>query len=435
MKKKLAFCALALVLVACDDASTTSDPSNDQCVASTTSNSLQIVHKMTQRMSSTDNIESIRAWESHRAFAVASKSRTVYSVDYDGNQISTDRLFDIPEGDEDEELTNSAPIGTTDLALTHTLLTRTHNAITACGGELILYDGATKTQHAVTVGPMPDSVAVSPDKKYAITADERDSEADAWGKCPVADAIPSVSVVDLSQGYASAALVKQIQFSKNSVGQPREPEYVAIASDSDSVAVTLQDSHEVALFKLSEIMQESAAILDENNAKVKIVALPTNAAGKSPWPDGITAFNANGKIHYAMAGEWNDTLIIIDENGNLEANIEITEQQVPTSFPCSDNVEDGNPRYSPDSITTFTQGERVYIAATLRFAGAVIIYDVTIPTCPQFALITAVGESDNTGCTKDGSLVYPEGISAKDGQIWVANEGESSITVIEYSAK
>ena len=64
--------------------------------------------------------------------------------------------------------------------------------------------------------------------------------------------------------------------------------------------------------------------------------------------------------------------------------------------------------------------------------GAVIVYDVTDPNNPAFYRIDAVGENDVTGCSEEGSKVYPEGISSTQGAVWTANEGDDSITYIHY---
>ncbi len=388
--------------------------------------------KITQKFSDTDNIESVRVLPGTggEAIVVASKAKTVYRASLNGDKISSQRILSLSGAGADDELTNSAAISSTDFVVTHTMILRSGASATSpivgCRGEIIIYDGAGCRTHRVEVGPMPDAVAVSPDRKYIITADELDSTA-TWGKCPVNSADKQgISIIDLTGGYETAHVAKQIKFTKSLLG-PREPEYVAIASDSDTVCVTLQDSHEIAIFSLKKVLSMDGDTLDET--AVTIRQLPANPAGDNPWPDGVTAFDAGGNIYFAIAGEWNDTLIIVDKSGETVANIHVTEREVPTEYPCVDDNE--SPRYSPDSITSFRDGEKVYIAATLRFAGAVIIYDVTEPGVPEFVRIEPVGEEDVKGCSKDGSIVYPEGVNAGDGYLWTANEGENSTTVLK----
>lgn len=389
-------------------------------------------NKITQKFSDTDNIESVRVLPGTggAAIVVASKAKTVYRAALSGDKLSSQRVLSLSGVGEDDELTNSAAISSTDFVVTHTMILRSGASATSpivdCKGEIIIYDGAACKTHRVEVGPMPDAVAVSPDRKYIITADELDSTA-TWGKCPVdATDRQGISIIDLTNGYETAHVAKQIKFTKSLLG-PREPEYVAIASDNDTVCVTLQDSHEIAVFSLKKVLSMDGGTLDET--AVTIRQLPANPAGDNPWPDGVTTFDVGTESYFAIAGEWNDSLIIVDKSGETVANIHVTEKEVPTEYPCVDDNE--SPRYSPDSITSFVQDDKVYIAATLRFAGAVIFYDVTTPSAPVFDRIVSVGEEDVKGCSKDGSIVYPEGVNAGDGYLWTANEGEDSTTVLK----
>lgn len=441
MKNVIIFIAMSLFIIACNDSANDNDnqiQENKQAVIEQQCPSMPAVvpmhaGKITQKFADTDNIESVRVLPGTNgaSIAVASKAKVVYRTTLNGNKLNTSRILALTGVGDDDELTNSAAINSTDFVVTHTMIRRSGSSATApivdCVGEIIIYDGVNCKTHRIAVGPMPDSVAVSSDRRYIITADELDS-VDSWGKCPVnASDTQGISIIDISNGYENARVVKQIKFTKNLIG-PREPEYIAIASDNDSVLVTLQDSHEVAAFSLSQILAMTDDKLDESVTTIK--QLPANPAGDNPWPDGVTSFNANGNIYFAIAGEWNDSIIIVDKTGETVANISITEKEVPTNYPCIDDNE--SPRYSPDSITSFTKDDKVYVAATLRFAGAVIIYDVTNPEAPVFERIESVGEEDGSGCSKDGSVVYPEGIQAGEGYIWTANEGESSVSVLKY---
>ena len=214
------------------------------------------------------NIESVRFVEdrSEPSFiAVSSKSRTIHYLEV--AEASLNNYYDDYIGSytqSEYEFTNSAVLDEKHTLITLTKPTKSGDKFTACAGELLIIEndktasGGNQKVTSVTVGPMPDSVAISPNKKYAITADEQDST-DAWGKCPVNDGKPGVSIIQLADDSGNLLetprLLKQIQFGKNDKSQPREPEYVSIASDNDTVAVTLQDSHEVAIFKISDALK------------------------------------------------------------------------------------------------------------------------------------------------------------------------------------
>ncbi|MBO4349424.1 MAG: hypothetical protein J6A01_00560 [Proteobacteria bacterium] len=457
MKTTKWFISMALIALICgcdsDDDSAKEDKTGQQDTVIISGQSINIVGSVTQTYSG--NIESVRVVEGRElpsAIAVSSKTKVIRYLENDGKKLNS--YYDdfnltsfIHDDDEDNELTNSAVYDEKHTFVTHTLLTKnTSKEITACSGNIYMVtnekdaSGNSFSIKDLTVGPMPDAIAVTPDKKYAITANEYDST-DNWGKCPVGAGNPSVSIIDLSNIHSNDLKVsKQIQFTQNALKQSREPEYIAIASDSDTVAVTLQDSYEVALFKLSVMMKKDGEILDESD--VKFIDIPANAAGIQSWPDGIIAFDIGSKHYFAMAGEGSDSIIIIDDTGAVVSNTQITEKEVPTNYPCLEADWFPGTKYSPDSVTSFSLNNKTYVAATLRYAGAVIVYDVTNPSKPNFELITRAGVGDVVGngvCSEDTSKVYPEGISSgifgNAAYIWVANEGDHSVTSIKVVAK
>ena len=399
------------------------------------------------------NIESVRVVDGRdlpSAVAVSSKSKTLHYLENNGTKLENYYLDFTGNADAaDDEYTNSAVFDANYTLITHTILVRDNDKLSDCRGELLIV-GNNKTQNGgmtsvnpIEVGSMPDSVAITPNKKYAITADEHDSE-EAWGKCTIGTIKPTISIIQLTddnnQLIANPQVVKQIWFSRGKLG-PREPEYIAVASDNDTVAVTLQDSHEVAIFRLSAILAQTDTVLPET--VTTITELPKSDAGTNAWPDGIISFDVNNAHYFAIAGESNDTLVIVDATGAAVSNPRITEREVPTSYPCLEADWFPNVKYSPDSITSFEIANRVYVAATLRYAGAVVVYDVTNPTAPAFEFIMHAGQNDIVGngvCSEDDtSKVYPEGISSgKFGDavyLWVANEGDNSVSSIKIEAK
>lgn len=321
----------------------------------------------------------------------------------------------------EDEITNGTAIDKDFVALTRTILVQNDKGeLTDCRGQLIIQSIYGTEQLKLEVGPMPDAVGVSPDKKWLITADELDRQ---WGKCEKIDKNPGLSIISLADGPLNAKVVKTLQFKDLDT---REPEGVAFASDSDTVIVTLQDSHEIAVFSLKAILAVEG---DASDSDVKIIRLPQNAAKQDPWPDGIVSFDVGQKSYFAIAGEWNDTIIIVDSEGKVVSNTEVSSKDVPPNFPC--NKKANEPLYSPDTVAAFSQGDRHFIAVSLRFAGAVIIYDVSTPATPKFVRIFKVGEKAEGACGKGASKVMPEGIAVSGNILWTANEDEPSITFIE----
>jgi len=257
------------------------------------------------------------------------------------------------------------------------------------------------------------------------SADERDGP-DAWGKCEVDGEVPSISVLDVSSGPAAASVMFQVTMKDGTTG-PREPEGIAFGADHDLVVATLQDSHEVVLFRVSQLVGQQAPTSDD----VKIVELPANALGQAPWPDGVARFeDAAGKEHFAIAGEWNDTLLVVDGEGNVVANHDISAHDLPASLPRI--IDADTPLFSPDSVAAFAYGDHRYVALTLRHAGAVAVYEMDDAAAPAYRTAIQVGANEQGGQDEDGSTIRPEGIgAAADGSfIVVANEAESSVSLV-----
>ncbi|PIE19252.1 MAG: hypothetical protein CSA66_02675 [Proteobacteria bacterium] len=382
-----------------------------------------------------DNAEVIKViGDSDAAILVSSKARKVtrVSVTSDGRLSQTrDRVL-FEEDTTESELTHiDVSSDGTWAALTRTIIeTDGAGAQTACGGEVVFIDATDSDSFGdvlaqLPVGPMPDSVDISDDDTLVAVANERDGP-DAWGKCEVDGATPSISVVDVSAGASSPTELHRVEMIDGDTG-PREPESVVFGADNDLVVATLQDSHEVAIFKVSDLAGNAAPTSDD----IMIVSLPTNALGAGAWPDGVTRFvDGQGHERFAIAGEWNDTLTTIAGDGRVLASVELDEGDFPPTLPRV--VAEGYPLFSPDSLSAFVFKGNSYLAVTLRHSGAVLIYDVTDAAAPTFGQVVAVGQDEQGGLDEDGSTIRPEGVAAApDGRfIVVANEGESSVSLL-----
>lgn len=437
---------VALPLAACSNGTSSSAIScSDEVMPSPSSPTyqpctgtpFQATHVQTKLIGTSDNAEVIRALpNSNKLLLLASKARKLTLLDVrEGALVTVAEKVFFPEDSSESEMTSIAvaPDGTYAVATRTMIETDASGKQTDCAGELVFFDlaeGATfgTILKQIEVGPMPDAVAISDDGRFAVSADERDGP-HAWGKCELSTKKPSISVIALGDTPASARLRSQIVLSEDiDVTGAREPESVAISRDNDRVIVTLQDSHEIAVFDISQLPEGQ---FTSDVEAVKIVKLPPNALCAYPWPDGVLRFeDVRGAEFFAIAGEWNDQLIIVDRDGNTIANKEISSKELPESLPRV--IDSSSPYFSPDSLASFTHGGVPYLALTLRHAGAVLFYDVSAaddPTCPT---TVAVGQSEQGGADESGSTIRPEGIcAAGDGRfLATANEGESSVSLI-----
>ena len=171
-------CSVALSCVACDDSS-----SGDNSSGGKVQPTLKLAGSITQQYSG--NIESVRVVPGRSnpsAVAVSSKTKTLHYLEIAGDKFNNYREdFVYSEENVENEFTNSAVVDENMTLVTHTIVTKTGDKVTNCEGEImsIAYDSSTQktNAHAVEVGPMPDAIAVTPDKRYAISADEHDSTA------------------------------------------------------------------------------------------------------------------------------------------------------------------------------------------------------------------------------------------------------------------
>ncbi len=118
-------------------------------------------------------------------------------------------------------------------------------------GKLVMVDIVNRSiLRRIDVGGQPDSIAVSPDKRYAAIAIENERDEDAGDGRPPQPPPGFVVIVDL-QGTPSEWDTRKVDL----VGIPAlfpddpEPEYVAI-NDRNIAAVTLQENNHVVLIHL-----------------------------------------------------------------------------------------------------------------------------------------------------------------------------------------
>jgi hypothetical protein len=388
-------------------------------------------HAQTILMGQSDNSEVIKVLPAKRlAVLIASKTRkvTLLKINEDDSiqELRSRILF---ENDPTEsELTHiDFNSNGTFAAITRTIIETDGDTQTNCRGEIV-FVGVEDTDSfgdilaQVEVGPMPDSVDISSDDQYVVSANERD-KVDLYGKCAVSGLDPSISIISLSDGPQSAVEQKRIILSGKD--DTREPEAIIMSQDSDLAMTVLQDSQEVVMFRISEIQN----IANPTSNDVQIITLPDNSLGDHPWPDGIVNFETvDGNEYFAVAGEYNDTIMILDSSGNLVEQIEIDSSDFPANFPR--DLGSSAP-FRPDSVCSFWYGQESYLALSLKHAGAVGVWKASQIDAIKFASAVKVGHDDPSPADQ-ASEIGTEGISASStfGFIVTANEGESSVSLV-----
>ena len=165
---------------------------------------------------------------------------------------------------------NSVAVYAGILAASYTITTQEGSpaGIVHNNGRVTFYNAATgAVLTVVTVGALPDMVVFTPDGKKLLTANE--GEPSSYGRATSVDPLGSVSIIDLSNGVASAT-VQTVDF-QSYIGQEAtlraqgirifgpnanaaqdfEPEYIAISPDGAKAWVTLQENNAFAVIDIA----------------------------------------------------------------------------------------------------------------------------------------------------------------------------------------
>lgn len=194
-------------------------------------------------------------------------------------------------------------------------------------GSVLFYDATGNLQGAVRVGAQPDMITFTPDGKYVLTANEGEPslnyKEDPEGSVSIIDV--SNGVIGIGQSAVRTADFKAFKkedldvsiriYGRNaSVAQDLEPEFIAVAPDSKTAFVTLQENNAIGILDIASGKFTKLAGLgfkDHNLPGNGFDASDRdNAINIANWPvlgmyqpDGIAAFQAKGKTWLITANE------------------------------------------------------------------------------------------------------------------------------------
>lgn len=187
-------------------------------------------------------------------------------------------------------------------------------------GTVVRMDANGVEKARYTVGALPDMLTFTPDGKYILVANEGEPNTTYTN-----DPEGSISVIEVATGTVRTADFKA--FSKNdldptirifgpnaTVAQDLEPEYIAVAPDSKTAWVSLQEANAFAALDIV-----NAKIVAVVPAGLKDHSLPgfgldasdrDNMVNIRNWPifgmrmpDAIASYEANGETYYVTANE------------------------------------------------------------------------------------------------------------------------------------
>ena len=196
-------------------------------------------------------------------------------------------------------------------------------------GRVALFDAANGALvKLIEVGVLPDQVTFSPDGSRLLVANEGEAVSNSE------NAAGSISIIDMSNGAAAAAVLNTIGFASvdgneaalkaaglalypgQAASADIEPEYISISPDGTRAYVTLQEVNAVAVIDLSDpTADKPLSILPLGGIDRSLVGNAFDASDRDgislenfdvislPQPDAIASFAVGGVTYFVTANE------------------------------------------------------------------------------------------------------------------------------------
>lgn len=201
------------------------------------------------------------------------------------------------------------------------------NPVKTAPGQAVFLDADGQVLAAVQVGALPDMITFTPDGRHALVANEGEPSADyavdPEGSVSIIDLPAQVGALDQShvrtadfRAFDRASLEPGIRITgpNASVAQDLEPEYIAVAGDSRTAWVALQEANAFAVLDIASgrftALRSAGAKdhllpgneLDVSNADgaIRIASWPVYGL---PMPDAIASYEVDGRTYIVSANE------------------------------------------------------------------------------------------------------------------------------------
>ncbi len=308
-------------------------------------------------------------------------------------------------------------------------------------GQLVVIDiEKQKIKASIELGGQPDSIAVSPDGKYAaiVIENERDEDLND-GELPQQPA-GKLLIVDL-KGKPTNWTTRSVELTGLQgmlYASDPEPEYVDINKDNIAV-VTLQENNHIALIDLAKgtiVNHFSAGTQDLDNidtAKDGSISLDSSLTAVPREPDGVSWVNKSllvtadegdlngGSRGYTIYNKGGD---IVFESGNSVEHTIVRHGH----YPDKRSAKKGN---EPENVEVATFKGDKYLFVNSERASVALVYDINNPESPVLKQVLP-------------TAVKPEGLLAIPGRKLFITAGEedarddkirSALTIYKYGSK
>jgi len=285
----------------------------------------------------------------------------------------------------------------------------TATSFTDVSGVLKVIEIPTKNiVREMQLGGQPDSIAVSPDKKYAAIAIENERDEDYAGTSGAPPQMPAgeLVIVDTGGDVASWAIrkVSLLGLAGALYAEDPEPEYVSINSQNVAV-VTLQENNAIALVDLAsgtvtKSFTAGVVNLTKVDATEPALIMQTESLSNVPRePDGVTwitdslfATADEGDLHGGSRG-WT----IYDSAGDVVYSSGSTMEHIAAQVGHYPEERSGNKGNEPENVFFGRFGAESLLFVNSERSSLVFVYNIDDPSSPAFLQVLPAGVGPEGG--------------------------------------
>jgi hypothetical protein len=276
-------------------------------------------------------------------------------------------------------------------------------------GELVIIDIATREIiRSISVGGQPDSVAVSPDGKYAAVVIENERDEDFGDGAPPQLPAGNLVIIDMSAAQTDDWTSTTVDLTGIAALYPEDPEPEYVDINQNNIAVlTLQENNHIALVDLAQakiLNHFSAGSVDLTNVDLTdnrpaLINPVEIQLGRLREPDGVSWINGS---YFATANEGDLNggsrgFTVFDVSGRVvwDSGTELEDIAIRAGH-FQDRRADAKGN-EPENIELGIYGKDRYLFVNSERSSLVFVYDVADPTRPIFKQILPAGKAPEGG--------------------------------------
>lgn len=262
--------------------------------------------------------------------------------------------------------------------------------------------------HTIDLGGQPDSVAVSPDKRYAVVALENERDEDLEDGEPPQAPAGELIIVDIAKFSPKRWGIRKVDLTGLADIYPNdpEPEYVDINKNNIAV-VTLQENNHIVLVNLKNgkiINHFSAGTVDLNAVDASeedpaIISQTESLQDVPREPDGVSWINNKyfatadeGDLHGGSRG-----FTIFDRQGNVVYTSGNTLDHWAARLGHYPDGRSGNKGNEPENVEVARFGKDTLLFVNSERSSLVFVYNVNNPKKPKLQQILPAGAGPEGG--------------------------------------